>query len=263
MRDGKAVQAATSHYLGQGFPRTFGVRYTARDGSEQYPYGTSWGSTTRLVGGVVMAHGDELGLRLPPRVAPQQVVIVPIFREDDPGDVLQAAAAVADELRAAGVRVRVDDRPEHRPGFKFNECELKGVPLRLEIGARDLAGAAVTVARRDSGDKQQIPLDRVAARVGELLGDVQTSLFRAARDEQERRTLRDPSSYHEMVEYLRDAGGFVAASWCGRRECEVRVKDESSATIRCLPLADEAAQAGTCVCCGRTAVTAAVWAQAY
>ena len=263
MRDGKALQTATSHYLGQGFARTFDVRYTGRDGSEQYPYATSWGATTRLVGGVVMAHGDELGLRLPPRVAPQQVVIVPIFREDDRADVLQAAAAIADELRAAGVRVRVDDRPEYRPGFKFNEWELKGVPLRIEIGGRDLAAAAVTGARRDSGEKQQIPLARVAARIGEMLGDVQTSLFQTARAEQERRTLRDPSSYDEMIEYLRGAGGFVAASWCGRRECEVRVKDESSATIRCLPLAEQRAQSSTCICCGRTAVAAAVWAQGY
>jgi prolyl-tRNA synthetase len=263
MRDGKALQAATSHYLGQGFARTFDVRYTGRDGSEQYPYATSWGATTRLVGGLVMAHGDELGLRLPPRVAPQQVVIVPIHREDDRADVLQAAAAVADELRAGGVRVRVDDRPEYRPGFKFNEWELKGVPLRLEIGGRDLAAAAVTVARRDTGDKQQIPLTRAAAAIDELLGDVQTSLFQTARDEQERRTLRDPSSYDEMIEYLRDAGGFVVAPWCGRRECEVRVKDESSATIRLLPLAEQCPRAGTCICCGRTAVTDAVWAQAY
>jgi len=262
MRDGKALQAATSHYLGQGFARTFDVRYTDRDGSEQYPYATSWAST-RLVGGVVMAHGDERGLRLPPRVAPQQVVIVPIFREDDRVEVLQAAAAVADELRAAGVRVRVDDRPEYRPGFKFNEWELKGVPVRIEIGGRDLAAAAITVARRDSGEKRQIPLARVSARIAELLGDVQTSLFQTARDEQERRTLRDPSSYHEMIEFLRDAGGFVTASWCGRRECEVRVKDESSATIRRLPLAEQPAHTSTCVCCGRTAVAAAVWAQAY
>jgi prolyl-tRNA synthetase len=263
MRDGKALQAATSHYLGQGFARTFDVRYTGRDGSEQYPYATSWGATTRLVGGIVMAHGDELGLRLPPRVAPQQVVIVPIFREDDRADVLQAAAAAADELRAAGVRVRVDDRLDHRPGFKFNEWELKGVPLRLEIGGRDLAAAAVTVARRDTGDKQQIPLTRAAAAIDELLGEVQTSLFQTASDEQERRTLRDPSSYDEMIEYLRDARGFVVASWCGRRECEMRVKDESSATIRLLPLAEQRPRASTCICCGRTAVTDAVWAQAY
>src|SRR5436305_4063620 len=187
MRDGKALQAATSHYLGQGFARAFDVRYTGRDGSEQYPYGTSWGATTRLVGGVVMAHGDDRGLRLPPRVAPQQVVIVPIFREDERADVLQAAAAVADELRAAGVRVRVDDRPEYRPGFKFNEWELKGVPLRIEIGGRDLTAGAVTVARRDTGEKQQIPLPRVAAAVDEMLSDVHASLFHTARDEQERR----------------------------------------------------------------------------
>jgi prolyl-tRNA synthetase len=262
MRDGKALQAATSHHLGQGFARTFGVRYTARDGSEQHPYATSWGASTRLVGGVVMAHGDDRGLRLPPRVAPQQVVIVPIVRGDDDAGVLQVAAALADELRAAGVRVRVDDRPEHRPGFKFNEWELKGVPIRVELGDRDLAAESVTVARRDSGEKQAIPLPQLRERVGELLADVQASLFRAARDEQERRTLRDPRSYDELVEYLRDAGGFVAASWCGRRECEARVKDESSASIRCLPLVEQETT-GACVCCGRSAATAAVWAQAY
>ncbi len=226
MRDGKALQAATSHYLGQGFARTYGVRYTGRDGSEQYAYGTSWGATTRLVGGVVMAHGDDRGLRLPPRVAPQQVVIVPIARGDEDARVHECAAAVADELRAAGVRVRVDDRPEHRPGFKFNESELKGVPLRLELGARDLAAGTVTLARRDTGDKQPIPLPRVADATVELLGDMQASLLQTARDEQERRTLRDPSGYDELIEYLRDARGFVVASWCGRGECEARVKED-------------------------------------
>jgi prolyl-tRNA synthetase len=263
MRDGRALQAATSHYLGQGFARTFDVRYAGRDGSEQYPYATSWGATTRLVGGVVMAHGDDRGLRLPPRVAPQQVVIVPILREDERVDVLQAAAALADELREAGVRVRVDDRPEHRPGFKFNEWELKGVPLRIELGPRDLAAAAVTVARRDTGEKRQIPLARARAAIGETLNDVQASLFQAARDERERRTLRDPSSYDEMIEYLREASGFVVAPWCGRTECEARVKEDSSATIRCLPLGGEPAPSGGCVFCGRPAVTTAVWAQAY
>jgi prolyl-tRNA synthetase len=263
MRDGKALQAATSHYLGQAFARTFDVRYTGRDGSEQYPYATSWGASTRLVGGVVMAHGDDRGLRLPPRVAPQQVVIVPIFRGDDRADVLQTATAVADELRTARFRVRVDDRAEYRPGFKFNEWELKGVPLRIEVGGRDLAAGSVTVARRDTGDKQQIPLRRVFAAVEEMLDDIQTSLYRDALDEQERRTLREPSTYDEMIEYLRDAAGFVAAPWCGRRECEIRVKGDSSATIRCLPLEEQPAPQSTCVCCGRTAVAAAVWAQAY
>jgi prolyl-tRNA synthetase len=210
-----------------------------------------------------MAHGDDRGLRLPPRVAPQQVVIVPISREGEGADVLQAAAGVAGELRAAGVRVRVDDRPEYRPGFKFNEWELKGVPLRIEIGARDLAASAVTVARRDTGDKQQIPLARAAAAVHELLSDVQASLLQTAREEQERRTLRDPRRYDEMIEYLREPAGFAAAPWCAGIACETRVKEDSSATIRCLPLGEQPTQAGACVCCGRSAMATAVWAQAY
>jgi prolyl-tRNA synthetase len=263
MRDGKALQAATSHYLGQGFARAFDVRYTGRDGSEQYPHATSWGASTRLVGGVVMAHGDDRGLRLPPRVAPQQVVIVPIFRDEDRAAVLEAATALADELRAGAVRVRVDDRPEYRPGFKFNEWELKGVPLRIEIGARDLAAGVVTIARRDTGEKRQIALARAAAASDELLREVQASLFNAAGDELERRTLRDPSGYDEMIEYLRAAAGFVPAPWCGRRECEARVKDDSSATIRLLPLNEQPGQLGACVCCARPAASAAVWAQAY
>jgi prolyl-tRNA synthetase len=263
MRDGKALQTATSHYLGQGFPRAFGVRYTGRDGREHHPYATSWGATTRLVGGVVMAHGDDRGLRLPPRVAPHQVVIVPIVRDDDRAEVLRLAAAVADELRTADVRVRLDDRSEVRPGFKFNEWELKGVPLRIELGSRDLATGAVTVSRRDTGEKQQIPLARVTAAVAELLSDVQASLLESARAELERRTLRAPGGYNELIEYLRDAVGFVAAPWCGREECEAQVKDDSSATIRCLPLDEQQPERGDCVCCGRSAATTAMWAQAY
>jgi len=263
MRDGKALQTATSHYLGQGFPRAFGVRYTGRDGREHHPYATSWGATTRLVGGVVMAHGDDRGLRLPPRVAPHQVVIVPIVRDDDRAEVLRLAAAVADELRTADVRVRLDDRSEVRPGFKFNEWELKGVPLRIELGSRDLATGAVTVSRRDTGEKQQIPLARVTAAVAELLSDVQASLLESARAELERRTLRAPGGYSELIEYLRDAVGFVAAPWCGREECEAQVKDDSSATIRCLPLDEQQPERGDCVCCGRSAATTAMWAQAY
>ena len=256
MRDGKALQVATSHYLGQGFPRTFGVRFTGRDGAEHHPYATSWGATTRLVGAVVMAHGDDRGLRLPPQLAPQQVVIVPIHRETE--QVMRAAGAIRDELRAAGVRVRLDDRAEYRPGFKFNEWELKGAPVRIEVGSRDLAGGTVTVARRDTGEKQQVPLVRVGGEIQELLRAIQESLFRAALGDRERRTLRNPG-YAEMIEYLREARGFVFASWCGSAECEARVKDESSATIRCLLGEPE----GPCVCCGRDAAHTAVWAQAY
>jgi prolyl-tRNA synthetase len=262
MRDGKALQAATSHYLGQGFARAFGVRFTGRDGTEQHPYASSWGASTRLVGGVVMAHGDDRGLRLPPRVAPHQVVIVPIAREVDRTEVLEAAAALAAELREAGVRVRVDDREEHRPGHKFHEWELKGVPLRLELGSRDLAAGSVTLVRRDTGAKEQVLLQQVVAAALAVLDAVQAALLQEARDEQERRTLRDPATYGAMVAYLREAQGFVEAPWCGRRACEARVKEDSAGTIRCLPLDGDPA-AGPCVCCGAPSTARAVWAQAY
>ena len=263
MRDGKALQAATSHYLGQRFAQAFGVRYTSRDGTQAYPYATSWGASTRLVGGVVMTHGDGRGLQLPPRVAPHQVVVVPIVYAEDQADVLQTAAALAGELRDAGVRVRVDDRAEQRPGFKFTEWELKGVPLRIEIGARDLGAGVVTIARRDTGAREQMQLPAVAAMVGQLLDDVQASLFGAAADEQERRTLRSPATYEEMIELLKGAGGFVVAPWCGRRLCEEGVKNDSSATIRCLGLGAEPRTARRCICCGQEALQEAAWAQAY
>ena len=173
MRDGKALQAATSHYLGQGFPRAFGVTFTGRDGAQHHPYATSWGATTRLVGGVVMAHGDDAGLRLPPAVAPYQVVMVPIVREQDRAEVLAAAEAVASELRSAGIRVRLDDRDWYRPGFKYHEWELKGVPCRVEIGARDLAAGSVTVARRDTGARTTVALPSLAGELSALLADIQ------------------------------------------------------------------------------------------
>jgi prolyl-tRNA synthetase len=262
MRDGKALQAATSHYLGQGFARAFDVQYTGRDGRQHYPYATSWGASTRLVGGVVMAHGDERGLRLPPRVAPQQVVIVPILGVADSAAVLETAASVAAGLRTAGIRVHIDSRPEYRPGFKFNEWELKGVPLRIEIGERDLAAGAASVARRDTGDKKQIRLHEATLAVDQMLRDVQTSLFQASRDEQERRTLRNPSSCRAMIRHLREAAGFVEAPWCGRATCETHIKEASAATIRCLPLHQPPVR-GQCICCGRDASCIAVWAQAY
>jgi prolyl-tRNA synthetase len=262
MRDGKALQAATSHYLGQGFARAFGVTFTGRDGSEQHPYATSWGASTRLVGGVVMAHGDDAGLRLPPAVAPHQVVIVPIVREQDRAQVLAAASVLADDVRAAGLRVRLDDREEHRPGFKFHEWELKGVPCRVEIGARDLAAATATVARRDTGAKATVALGALAGRLPALLTDIQGEMLAAARAEQELRTA-SPDTYSEMAAYLREAGGFARAGWCGREECEARVKADTAATIRCLPLGQHPAASDHCIVCGGASEAVAVWAQAY
>lgn len=260
MRDGKALQAATSHYLGQGFARTYGVRFLGRDGVEHYPYATSWGASTRLIGGLIMAHGDDQGLRLPPLIAPHQVVIVPIYKEEERTTVLEAASVLRARLAAAGMRVKLDDRAEQRPGYKFNEWEAKGVPLRLEIGPRDIASNSVIACRRDSAAKEPISLDQVEIRSRELLGEMQTSLFQSALDERSRRTLQNPT-YAEAVEYLSVAGGFVSAGWCGQVVCEDQLKTDASATIRCLPLEQDSPS--TCLCCGKKAAHSAVWAQAY
>ena len=263
MQDNKALQAGTSHNLGQNFAKAFEIQFQGRDKTLQHAWTTSWGVSTRLIGGVIMTHGDDGGLILPPTIAPHQVVIVPIPRGNWKETVLPRAQAIRDELAARGVRVLIDDRDTQTPGWKFNEWELKGAPLRIELGARDLASGAATVVRRDTGERQQIPRARVTSGIAELLSLVQASLFDSARDERERRTLRDPHCYEELIEYLRDAGGLVEAPWCGSADCEARVKADSAATIRCLPLDEQPERSGACVCCGRAGVSQAVWAQAY
>jgi prolyl-tRNA synthetase len=260
MRDRKALQAATSHYLGDEFARAYGVSYTGRDGEEHHPFAASWGASSRLVGGVIMTHGDAAGLRLPPRVAPHQAVVVPIRGEADAA-VLEAAGALAASLRNAGVRVKVDDRDHVRPGAKFFEWELKGVPVRLELGARDLAEAGVTVARRDREDKQRIAIDGAAARVSALLEEIQGALVDDARAFRERHTHR-LTERDELLDYLRAGEGFAVTAWCGSPECEAEVKAETSATIRCLSLEPEDPGA-PCAVCGRPGLETATWAQAY
>ena len=262
MRDRRALQAGTSHYLGQNFSRAYDVRFTGRDGAEQFPYTTSWGSSTRLVGGVIMTHGDDTGLRLPPAIAPHQVVIVPIHKTDDErASVLDAAAGMVRSLRDAGVRVHVDDREQHRPGYKFNEWELKGVPTRIELGPRDLASGNVTVYRRDLASKEPIALDSAAAHVRELLDDVQRQLFDDALAFREANT-HEPGSYDELKAQMAGDGGFAVTGWCGDEACEERVKSETKATIRVLTL-DPEPVGGACVVCGRDAAERAHWAQAY
>jgi prolyl-tRNA synthetase len=258
MRDGKALQAGTSHFFGQNLARTYGVRFTDRDGGEQHPYATSWGASTRLVGGLIMTHGDDRGLRLPPAAAPYQVVIVPV-----PGaGVGQAAARLATEFRAAGVRVQLDDREEQRPGFKFNEWELKGVPVRCELGERDLAAGAATLVRRDTGAKEQVPLTAVGTRVVELLDEIQQRLHDEASAFRSDHTLTDPAGYDELREFLSGAGGFAEAPWCGSLACEALVKEETRATIRCLDV-EPGDVGGRCLVCGSDAAERATWAQAY
>ena len=259
MRDQKALQAATSHYLGDEFARTYDVRYAGRDGAEHHPFATSWGASSRLVGGVIMMHGDERGLRLPPGVAPHQVVVIPIQTGD--ARVLEAGQALAAGLRATGLRVKVDDRDHVRPGAKFFEWELKGAPIRIELGTRELAGGEVSVARRDREQRERLLLDGLPGRVQELLGDIHQELYdrAAAHLAANTRRLDDRA---ELIEYLKAGSGFAVTAWCGSPECEASVKAETSATLRCLPLEPEDPGA-PCAVCGRPGAETATWGQAY
>ena len=262
MRDGRALQAGTSHYFGQNFSRAYDFRFTGRDGAEQFPYTTSWGATTRLVGALVMSHGDDQGLRLPPGIAPHQVVVVPIYRSDEEREsVVTEAHRLARELGRRRVRVHVDDRDQHRPGYKFNEWELKGVPLRVELGPRDIAEGRAPVFRRDTATKEPVPLGELGPVLRELLGDVQRGLFEDARRFRDEHTYT-PATWDEMRELLSAARGFVIAGWCGDEACEARVKEETKATLRCLPLERKRVD-GDCLVCGRPARERAYWAQAY
>jgi len=259
MGDRKALQAATSHYLGDEFARAYGVTYTGRDGSEHHPYATSWGSTTRLVGAVIMMHGDERGLRLPPAVAPYQVVVIPIQSGDSP--VLEQAHALAAELRAAGIRVKLDDRVHVRPGAKFFEWELKGAPIRVELGERELARGEVSVARRDRKARELLSLDRLAERLQAKLGEIHRELFDRAAEHLADNTRRFDDRA-ELIEYLKAGSGFAVSAWCGSPECEAAIKAETSATLRCLALEPEDPGA-PCPVCAQPGIETATWAQAY
>ncbi|HYN99006.1 MAG TPA: proline--tRNA ligase [Actinomycetota bacterium] len=259
MRDGKALQAGTSHYLGQNFAKAYDVQFLGREGKQEYPFATSWGVSTRLVGGLIMAHGDDKGLRLPPKLAPFQVVIVPIYRDEQKATVLEAVQRIKDSL--GDVRVKVDAREEHRPGYKFNEWELRGVPVRLEIGPRDLDAGQVMAYRRDTGEKTAVQLASLPAEIPQMLQDIQQNLFQSALDFRTDHTF-SPGSYDELVDLLKDASGFVRGGWCGNPECETKVKDQTKATIRVLPL-DPSEQEGNCIVCGSPATELATWAQSY
>jgi prolyl-tRNA synthetase len=263
MGDGRALQAGTSHNLGQNFAKAFDITFQARDKSVQHVWGTSWGVTTRLVGGLIMVHGDDSGLVLPPRVAPYQVVIVPIGRDDWRETVLPRAKEIQKELQDAGFRVRLDDRDE-RPGWKFSEWELRGVPLRVEIGPRDIQKSQVLAARRDTREKIGIPMAELAAKVRDLLEDIQQNLFARAmqfRDEHTRRV----ESYDAFKEAMEGRPGFVIAPWCGSAACESQIKDDTQATIRNMPLdgATQALESRRCIRCDAPAQSEAWFAKAY
>ena len=261
MGDGRALQAGTSHHLGQNFAKVFDIKFQARDKSVQYAWQTSWGMTTRLIGGVIMVHGDDSGLILPPRIAPHQVVVVPIPRGDWRVTVLPRAQAIADELRTGGVRVTVDDREEYSPGWKFAEWELRGVPLRLEIGPRDIERGQVVLVRRDTREKLPTPMEGLAERIRTLLATLQEDLFERARRFREERTLR-ATTREAFRELLEGRPGFVIAPWCGGAGCEARIKADTQATIRNVPL-DPAEASGPCVECGTAGQVDAWFAKSY
>ena len=261
MGDARALQAGTSHNLGQNFAKAFGIQFQGRDKSLQHAWTTSWGVSTRLVGGVIMTHGDDSGLVLPPNVAPWQVVIVPIMRGNWKETVLPKAEAIRDELVAAGVRVKLDDDEENSPGWKFAEYEMRGVPLRLEIGPKDIEKAQVFSARRDTREKAPIAFADLATRVREVLDEIQKSLLFRARQFRDEHTTR-VNTWDEFRQAMDGRPGFVVAHWCGRAECEATIKAETQATLRNIPL-DAPRESGTCIRCDGASGVRAWFAKAY
>jgi prolyl-tRNA synthetase len=273
MSDGKALQAGTCHNLGQHFAKVFDITFLDQDGQLKHVWQSSWGVSTRLIGALVMVHGDDRGLVLPPRVAPLQVVIVPIPSDKEADLVAGGVASARAALGGVGpgaVRLKVDERPEYTPGWKYNDWEMRGVPLRLEIGPRDVKSGQVVAVRRDTGEKVKLPAEPgvLAASVVDLLEDIQESLFQRAKRFREENT-HSASSVEEMAEILESKRGFILAPWCGEEECERHVKEATGATIRCLPLPqagpepERGTPPATCVRCGAQSRGLAYFARAY
>ena len=261
MGDGRALQAGTSHNLGQNFAKAFEIQFQGRDKTVQHAWTTSWGVSTRLIGGVIMTHGDDSGLILPPRVAPYQVVIVPIPRGNWQETVMPKARELQADLVAAGVRVFMDDRDAYTPGWKFAEWEMRGVPLRIEIGPKDIEKGEVVVARRDTRTKSSLPMEGIGAAASRLLDEIQKALYDRALKFREDHTQR-VSSYEEFKSVMEGRPGFVIAGWCGGGECEAQIKAETQATVRNIPFGSERVS-GTCIKCGGTSSVEAWFAKSY
>ncbi|OSZ77377.1 proline--tRNA ligase [Chitinophagaceae bacterium IBVUCB2] len=262
MQDGKALQAGTSHFLGQNFAKAFDVKFSDKENKLEYVWATSWGVSTRLIGALVMAHSDDQGLILPPRIAPHQVVIVPIYKGDEQKALIDAKAhEIIKELKALGIRVKYDDNDNNRPGWKFAEYEMKGVPVRLALGARDLEKNVVEIARRDTKEKRVVALEGLAQYVESLLAEIQLYMFEKAkiyRDEH----ITNADSWNEFVELLDEKGGFVSAHWDGTPETEEAIKDKTKATIRCIPLENKQ-EDGKCILTGNPSSQRVLFARAY
>jgi len=259
--EGKALQMGTSHHLAQNFSKPFEIKYLGRDTKEHFAWQTSWGVSWRLIGAIIMVHGDDKGLILPPRVAPIQVIVVPIHKDKDAQVVKEYARAIADELKRAGVRAHVDDRDEYTSGWKFNEWELKGVPLRVNVGPRDIAEGKVEFVRRDTREKKQAGRSELVSTATDLLGQVQSRLYDKAR-----RMLADytsaPADYGQFKGAIGGRGGFAKAGWCGSPQCELAIKEETGADIRVIPF-DQADMPEKCIYCGQLAKKVAMFGRAY
>ena len=263
MSDGKALQMGTSHNLGQHFSKAFDIKFEDRSQTLQYVWQTSWGTTTRMIGALIMAHGDDSGLRFPPRVAPIQAVIVPIPAADWKATVLPVARRIEESLRAAGVRVKLDAREEFTPGWKFSEYEMRGVPVRIEIGPRDVKNKQAVLVRRDLKTKETAVLDSLAARVPALLDEIQAVLLRQA-SVFLAENIRPAGTYDEFKAILETKRGFIRAAWCGGEACEDQIKTETMATIRVIPLEfDDRPVEDACVCCGAPGRALAYFARSY
>ncbi|HEY0669911.1 MAG TPA: proline--tRNA ligase [Sphingobacteriaceae bacterium] len=262
MQDGKALQAGTSHFLGQNFAKAFDVKFTSREGKLEHVWATSWGVSTRLMGALIMAHSDDSGLVLPPKLAPIQVVIVPIYKTDDE---LNQISAIADDLsaklKAKGISVKYDSRDTQRPGFKFAEYELKGVPVRVAMGARDLQSNTAEIARRDTREKTTVTLEGLDEYIENLLNDIQENIYKKAFSFREQMST-EVNSYDEFKKVLDEKGGFVSAHWDGTSETELKIKEETKATIRCIPLNNKE-EAGSCILTGRPSTQRVLFARAY
>lgn len=262
MQDGKALQAGTSHFLGQNFAKAFDVQFSNKENKLEYVWATSWGVSTRLIGALVMAHSDDDGLILPPRIAPLQVVIVPIYKGDDQKAKIDAKVnEIMGQLKTAGIRVKYDDSDNARPGWKFAEYEMKGVPVRIALGARDLENNVAEVARRDTKVKESLPLDGLAERIGTLLEDIQQQMYNKAlayRDEH----ITPADTIEEFERLLEEKAGFISAHWDGTTETEEKIKERTKATIRCIPLNNKQ-EAGTCILTGKPSTQRVLFARAY
>jgi len=262
MQDGKALQMGTSHFLGQNFAKAFDVKYQTKEGKQEHVWATSWGVSTRLMGALIMTHSDDNGLVLPPNLAPIQVVIVPIYKgEEQLAQISEVANKMVAEMRAKGISVKFDDRDTHKPGWKFNEYELKGVPVRIAIGPKDLEKGTVEVARRDTLEKEFLQQTDVANKVEHLLEQIQANLFTKSQTFNEENT-RNVDSWEEFKDVIENKPGFIYAHWDGTAETEDKIKDETKATIRCIPF-DSKLEEGKCVFSGRPSKQRVLFAKAY